>query len=310
MNIQPAPPTPQFGISIDPSAADPQEPFRRAQIADEHGLDLITLMDHPYNNRLFDTWTLLTALAVRTQRVHVAGNVLSLPLRPPAMLAKMAATLDVLTGGRLEIGLGAGAYWDGIAAFGGPRRAAGEAYQAFEDALHILRGMWENAGRSFTYKGEVYQVRGAKPGPAPAHHIPIWVGATGPRMLRLTGRMADGLLISHNYVTPDKLAEVNERIDEGAEQAGRDPSAIRRGYNLMGVLDLGREDTKATGLDDNYVKGSVEEWVDKLVNWYHNDRQDTFIFWPVAGNQRLQIEAFAQDVVPAVREQLATVISL
>lgn len=236
--------TPLFGISIDPSAVDPQEPFRRAQIADENGIDLITLMDHPYNRRLFDTWTLLTALGVQTQRVHVGTNVLSLPLRPPAMLAKMAATLDVLTGGRLQMGLGAGGVWDGIAAFGGPR------------------------------------------------------------MLRLVGRLADGIFVSHNYVPPSQLAEINERIDKGAEQAGRDPSEIRRGYNLMGVLDLGREDTKASGLDDNYIKGSVEEWVDKLVGWYRDYRQDTFIFWPVAGNQRLQIEAFAQEVAPAVRERL------
>jgi alkanesulfonate monooxygenase SsuD/methylene tetrahydromethanopterin reductase-like flavin-dependent oxidoreductase (luciferase family) len=123
-------------------------------------------------------------------------------------------------------------------------------------------------------------------------------------MLRLVGRMADGLLISHNYVSPDKLAEINERIDEGAEQAGRDPTEIRRGYNLMGVLDLGREDTKASGLDDNYIQGSVQEWTDKILNWYKEYSQDTFIFWPVAGNQRLQIEAFAQEIVPAVREKL------
>ncbi len=297
-------PAPLFGISIDPSAADPQEPFRRAQIADENGIDLITLMDHPYNMRLFDTWTLMTALGMRTERVHVGANVFSLPLRPPAVLAKMAATLDVLTGGRVQVGLGAGGVWEGIAAFGGPRRTPGEAYQAFEEALHIIRGLWDNAGKSFSYKGAFYEVRGAKFGPPPAHRIPIWVGATGPRMLRLVGRAADGLLISHNYVPPSRLMEVNQRIDEGAAQSGRDPSEVRRGYNLMGVLDLGREDTKAAGLDDNYVKGTVGEWVEKLLNWYHNDRQDTFIFWPVAGNQRLQIEAFAKGVVPAVKSAL------
>ena len=81
---------PLLGISIDPSAADPEQPFLRARIAEENGLDLITLMDHPYNRRLFETWTLLTALAARTERVHVGTNVLNLPLRPPAMLAKMA----------------------------------------------------------------------------------------------------------------------------------------------------------------------------------------------------------------------------
>jgi len=298
-------PSPQFGISIDPAADAPDDPFRRARIADESGIDLITSMDHPYNRRLFDTWTLLTALATSTQRVHIGGNVLNLPLRPPAMLAKMAATLDVLSGGRLELGLGAGGIWDGIEAFGGPRRSPGEAYGAFRDALHILRGMWESAGSSFTYEGDYYQVRGARPGPAPAHDIPIWIGATGPRMLHLLGRMADGLLVSYNYHPPERLLQFNRWIDEGAEEAGRDANTIRRGYNLMGVLDLGRDDTTAPGLKDNYLQGDVSYWVEKIVDWYSDYRQDTFIFWPVAGNQQVQVEAFAREVAPAVREALS-----
>lgn len=296
--------SPLFGLSIDPAADDPQEPIRRAQAADRYGLDLITVMDHPYNRRLFESWTLLTALAMVTERVHVGTNVASLPLRPPAMLAKQAATLDVLTGGRVELGVGAGAYWPGIAAYGGPKRAAGAAYTAFKEALHIIRGMWEHAGGSFTYKGEIYQVRGAHPGPAPAHNIRIWVGASGPRMLRLTGRMGDGILVSTTYQSPQRLLEINEQIDEGAAEAGRAPAAIRRGYNLMGVLDLGRSDTKITEREANNIYGPVEEWVEQLVRFYWEYRQDTFIFWPVSGNRMVQIEAFAQEVVPAVREAL------
>lgn len=98
-------------------------------------------MDHPYNARLFDTWTLLTAIGQATRNIHLATNVASLPLRPPALLTKQAATLDILTEGRMELGLGAGSYWDGISRYGGPNRSPGEAYQAFEDALHITRGM-------------------------------------------------------------------------------------------------------------------------------------------------------------------------
>lgn len=294
----------QFGIAIDPAAADPEDPFWRARIADENGIELITSMDHPYNRRLFDTWTLLTALAMRTERVHVAGNVFNLPLRLPAMLAKQAATLDVLSNGRFEMGLGAGSVWDGIAAMGGPRRTGPQAYTAFRDALHILRGMWENSGGSFSYEGEIYQVRGVRPGPAPAHRIPIWVGAYGPRMLNLLGRMADGLLISHNYHPPRRLPESNRRVDEGAAEAGRDPATIRRGYNLMGVLNTEGAGIRASNLDENYVQGDAAHWTTKILEWYHDYRQDTFIFWPVAGNQRAQIEAFVHEVVPAVRQAL------
>lgn len=296
---------PLFGANVDPSAADPQEPFRRARIAEENGLDRITLMDHPYNARLFDTWTLLTALAMATKRVHVGTNVANLPLRPPAMLAKMAATLDVLAGGRVEFGLGPGAFWQGIAAYGGPQRTPGEAYTAFKDAMHILRGMWDNAGGSFTYEGSIYQVRGAQPGPAPAHRIPIWVGARGPRMLRLTGQLADGLLVSTTYVPPKRLLEINQYIDEGAEAAGRAPTEIRRGYNLMGVLDLGQPGTTVPEQAPNNIYGPVQHWVDEIIRFYHDYRQDTFTFWPVAGNELLQIEVFAKEVVPAVKEALA-----
>jgi alkanesulfonate monooxygenase SsuD/methylene tetrahydromethanopterin reductase-like flavin-dependent oxidoreductase (luciferase family) len=295
-----------FGTNVDPSAADPQEPFRRAQIADENGLDLITLMDHSYNRRLFDTWTLLTALAARTERVHVGTNVLNLSLRPPAMLAKVAASLDVLTGGRVEIGLGAGAGigWDGVAAYGGPKRSPGEAYAAFEDALNIMRAMWDHTGGGVTYEGQVYQIHGLQPGPPPAHRIPLWVGGRGPRMLRLTGRLADGLFVSTAYDPRERLLTYNERIDEGAEQAGRSPTEIRRGYNLMGVLDLGRPDTRAKEEQANNIYGPVQKWVDEILTFYHDYGQDTFVFWPVAGNERLQIEGFAQEVVPAVRAAL------
>jgi alkanesulfonate monooxygenase SsuD/methylene tetrahydromethanopterin reductase-like flavin-dependent oxidoreductase (luciferase family) len=295
---------PLFGISIDPSAVDPQEPFIRARMADEKGLDLITLMDHPYNAALFDTWTLLTALAVRTERVRVGSNVLNLPLRPPAMLAKMAASLDILSGGRLELGLGAGAYWDGVAAYGGPRRTPGEAYRAFKDALLILQGMWNNSGKSFTYEGEFYQVKDAKPGPAPSHPIRIWVGAKGPKMLKLIGQMAGGLLVSFNYVPPDELPGLNQLIDIGAEDADRSPLEIRRGYNLMGMIDTGHPDTQLPGLKSEFINGPISYWVDQISHWYSDYQMDTFNFWPVAGDQLRQIESYASEVVPRVKELL------
>jgi alkanesulfonate monooxygenase SsuD/methylene tetrahydromethanopterin reductase-like flavin-dependent oxidoreductase (luciferase family) len=298
-----AQPLPLFGANVDPSAADPQEPFRRARAADEGGLDLITLQDHPYNRQYLDTWTLLTALAMRTERVHLGTNVLNTPLRPPAMLAKMAATLDVLSGGRVELGLGAGAYAQGIAAYGGPVRPPAEALAAFEDALMIMRGMWDAAGsgRSFTYAGRIHQVQGARAGPAPAHRIPLWTGVGRPRALQLTGRLADGVLLSNSYVPPEELPDRNAQIDAGAAQAGRQPNDIRRGYNLMGVLDLGGAATRPADAQPGQVFGPAQHWVDEIVRFYRDYRQDTFIFWPIAGDERLQIEAFARQVAPAAR---------
>jgi alkanesulfonate monooxygenase SsuD/methylene tetrahydromethanopterin reductase-like flavin-dependent oxidoreductase (luciferase family) len=298
--------TPLFGANVDPRADNPSEPFHRASLAEQNDLDLITVQDHPYNRNYFDTWTLLTALAMRTERVHLGTNVISTPLRPPAMLSKMAATLDVLSQGRLELGLGAGAYWRGIAAYGGEQRSPGEAVTAFEDVLHIVRGMLENAGGSFTYEGPVYQVRGARPGPAPAHRIRIWTGAYKPRMLRLTGRLADGIFVTSTYLPPEGLTRMNRLIDEGVQDAGRTPTQVRRGYNLMGVLDLGRTDTRLDEQQVGQINGPAEHWINEIVRFYRDYRLDTFIFWPVAGNEPLQIEAFATQVVPEARRIIAT----
>ena len=124
-------------------------------------------------------------------------------------------------------------------------------------------------------------------------------------MLKLTGQMADGVLVSYNYVPPEKLANLNQRIDEGAKEAGREPNSVRRGYNLMGVLNTGQPDTHVPGLKAEYVNGTAQEWVERLVGWYETYRVDTFIFWPVAGNASAQIEAFAQEVAPAVKEALS-----
>jgi alkanesulfonate monooxygenase SsuD/methylene tetrahydromethanopterin reductase-like flavin-dependent oxidoreductase (luciferase family) len=291
----------RFGANVDPSTDELEESFRRTRIAEENGLDLVTVQDHPYNRRFLDTWTFLSVLAAKTERVHVGTNVANLPLRPPAMLAKMAASLDVLSGGRVELGVGAGAFWQGIAAMGGPRRSAGEAYTAFEDALHILRGFWDNAGRSFSYSGKIYQVRGAQAGPAPAHRIRIWVGAAGPRMLRLTGRMADGILVSSTYVPPERLLDINRQIDEGAREAGRQPDDIRRGYNLMGIVDLGQHGQRPDSLEAGIIYGTVQGWVEQLVRLNAEYRQDTFLFWPVGDNPIRQLEAFAKEIVPAVK---------
>jgi alkanesulfonate monooxygenase SsuD/methylene tetrahydromethanopterin reductase-like flavin-dependent oxidoreductase (luciferase family) len=305
MNAQSTFLPPLFGANVDPSARDPQEPFRRAQLADGHGLDLIGVQDHPYNNGFLETWTLLTAIGVTTRRVRLLTNVMNTPLRLPAMIAKQAATLDVLTGGRVELGLGAGAFAQGISAYGGAAREPAEALAAFEDTLQIVRGMLDSAGSTFSYTGRIHQLRGTRPGPAPAHRIAIWTGAIRPRALRLTGRLADGVLVSSTYVPTDQLLENNRLIDEGASQAGRLPSAIRRGYNLMGLLDLGRSDTRIEQPQPGQIIGSPQHWVETIVRFYRDYRQDTFVFWPVAGDELAQIEAFARDVAPAARAAIA-----
>src|SRR5260370_19066417 len=108
-------------------------------LADELGLDLIAVQDHPDQWRLLDALTLLTAIAVQTKRIRVLPDVVNLQLRPPAVLAKWAASLGVMTGGRVELGLGAGAFPVAVAAMGAEAREAGGAVSALEDATAVLR---------------------------------------------------------------------------------------------------------------------------------------------------------------------------
>ncbi|TMB88038.1 MAG: LLM class flavin-dependent oxidoreductase, partial [Chloroflexi bacterium] len=115
----------RFGCFLIPDATVPLRALEVATQADDLGFDLIGVQDHPYQRRFFDAWTLLTAIAMRTKHVTVFPDVANLPLRPPAVLAKAAASLDVLSGGRVELGLGAGAIWDAIKAMGGPVRKPG-----------------------------------------------------------------------------------------------------------------------------------------------------------------------------------------
>jgi alkanesulfonate monooxygenase SsuD/methylene tetrahydromethanopterin reductase-like flavin-dependent oxidoreductase (luciferase family) len=227
--------TVQLGIFLVPDATRPQVTLDAIVAADHAGLDLVGIQDHPYQWRFFDTWTLLAYAAARTQRIRVLPDVINLPLRSPSVLAKAAASLDVLSGGRVELGLGAGAFWDGVAAMGGPRRTPKESVDALQEAIAILRAFWSGE-RSVTVEGEHYAVKGAHPGPPPAHAIGLWIGAYRPRMLRLTGRLGDGWLPSMSYLEGEDVAARHEAIDEAARKAGRDPSEIRRALNV-GVGD-------------------------------------------------------------------------
>ncbi|MGH3507538.1 MAG: LLM class flavin-dependent oxidoreductase, partial [Nocardioidaceae bacterium] len=188
-----------FGSFLTPDAADPHAVVELGRVTELAGLDLVTIQDHPYQARHVDTWTLLAFIAASTTRVSVAPNVANLPLRPPFVLARSVATLDVLSSGRVELGLGAGAFWDAIVAAGGMRRSPGQAVEALSEAIDVIRAAWLPGGETVRHEGKHYRVKGVRAGPSPAHDVEIWLGAYRPRMLRLTGRKADGWLPSQGY---------------------------------------------------------------------------------------------------------------
>src|SRR4051795_7581988 len=202
-----------FGTFVTPSNARPDAVVELVRLSEQVGLDLVTFQDHPYQPGFLDTWTLLSFAAARTSKVHLSANVTNLPLRPPAVLARSVASLDLLSGGRVELGLGAGAFWDAIEAMGGRRLTGGQGVRALEEAIDVIRQTWDAETRGgVRVDGEFYRVVGAKRGPAPAHDVGIWLGAYKPRMLALTGRRADGWLPSLGYLQPGDLAAGNVLI--------------------------------------------------------------------------------------------------
>ena len=282
-----------FGSFVTPANAAPDNVVALAQLSEAAGLDLVTFQDHPYQAAFLDTWTLMSFVAARTERVHIAGNVLNLPLRQPAVLARAAASLDLLSGGRVELGLGAGGFWDPIVAMGGERLSPGESLTALREAIDVIRGIWDKGNpERLVVDGRRHRVNGAKRGPAPAHDVAIWVGGLKPRMLRLIGEKADGWLPSLAYLKGmEQIDESNARIDEAASAAGRDPRDVRRLVNIGGQF--------TAQPSDRLLVGPPSQWAEQLATLALEHGLSAFI---VVGDDPNQLALFGQEVAPATRE--------
>lgn len=289
----------RFGISLVPATERLDRIRELVRVADDTALDLVGIQDHPYQHHFLDTWALIPTLLAETKRISFFTDVANLPLRPPAVMAKAAASLDVLGGGRFELGLGAGGLPDVIAGFGGPRRTAGEAVEALDEAIDVIRLLWSSE-RSVSFEGKHYRLDGARPGPQPAHPIGIWVGAFKPRMLRLVGRKADGWLPSLGVLNRDELRAGHQQIDASAEKAGRDPRSIRRILNVQGLIGTQpappRSSLPVGYLAGEPLAGPPDWWVETLAG-FAADGFDTLVFWPVDAEPE-QVELLAGEVVP------------
>jgi alkanesulfonate monooxygenase SsuD/methylene tetrahydromethanopterin reductase-like flavin-dependent oxidoreductase (luciferase family) len=289
-----------FGFSLLPTA-DLDAHLALVHAAEEHGLDLVGVQDHPYAPQLVETFSLIATLLARTERLRFFPDVAALPLRPAAMLAQAAATLDVLSGGRFELGLGAGGNWHGIESMGVPRLTPGEATAALAEAIAVLRALWSPG--TADVQGEHHSVTGVHTGPLPAHPIGIWVGSQGPRSFELTGRLADGWAAPiPSYLPYEKWPAANETISQAATAAGRDPGDVLRMAQIVGTITDRPGDAEASE-GSAPVRGTADQWAALLARLATEQPFRCFVFWPEQGTVD-QVERFARDVVPAVRALL------
>ena len=281
-----------LGVDVPTFAGPESDPVADAKQAERLGFDFVSANDHPEGSQpTYETWTMLSWIAAATSKIKVASRVLGVPYRSPAMVAKMAATLDQLSGGRLILGLGGGYSDDEFRAFGLPVPTPKEKVQGLEEAIVIARGLWSEA--DFTFEGRQFHTASADVEPKPTRHIPIWVGTYGPRALGVTGRVADGWIPSFDMAPPEKVPQMRDRIFAAARETGRDPDQITLAYNIEIRID-GRADSSP-----GVISGAPDEVVDRLSGLVALGF-NAMNFKPVGPDRHDQVERLGAEVLPAL----------
>jgi alkanesulfonate monooxygenase SsuD/methylene tetrahydromethanopterin reductase-like flavin-dependent oxidoreductase (luciferase family) len=285
-----------FGLDVPATVTPGAGPAELARAAEALGYDLISVSDHPAGTApTNESWTMLAFAAAATTRIGLATRVLGVPFRPPPMVAKMAETLDRLSGGRLVLGLGGGASDAEIREFGLPVPTPGEKVTGLAEAVSVIRGLW--AGPAFTFEGRRYRTEVADLEPKPRRQIPIWFGTYGPRALDLTGRVADGWIPSLGFVPAERLPVLRAVVLAAAEKAGRSTAAITCALNLEVHLD----DTMVPS--DELVAGPAEVVAERLVGLVALGFTTLNLKVPAPGgaDRAKQVERIATEVLPLVR---------
>jgi probable F420-dependent oxidoreductase len=286
-----------FGLNVSPSTAPGSDPMAAARRAEELGFDFVSTNDHLHGKEpRFETWTMLSWIAAATSRIRVATRVLAVPYRHPAVVAKMAETLDRLSGGRLILGLGGGYSDEEFRAFGLGERSPRDKVDGLEEAIHIARGLWSEP--TFTFEGRLYRTEGAQLEPKPNHQIPIWLGTYGPRALGVTGRLADGWIPTLELAPPERVPAMRDRVLSAARRAGRAPEDITCVYNIDIRVD------RRTDEPPTVVSGSAEVVAERLRGFLELGFTAMNLF-PVGPGQDEQAERLGREVIPAVRAAAA-----
>jgi alkanesulfonate monooxygenase SsuD/methylene tetrahydromethanopterin reductase-like flavin-dependent oxidoreductase (luciferase family) len=293
-----------FGFGAHSDIGEAAELLRMAQQADRDGLDVFSLSDHPYLGGRIDAYASIGFVLGGTRRIAGFANVTNLPTRPAPMLARAVTSLSALSGGRVVLGMGAGGLWDRISDMGVPRLSPGDAVDAFEEAIVLVK-MLSGGGPAVSYQGRHYRVDRIDPAPvaAPA----VWTGSVGRKSLAATGRVADGWIPGHaaDWLSP-RYRDSRPVIDDAAAAAGRDPREIRTIVNFPGQVTE-RPLAATRDRDGHWIGGSASQWARELTGAVlEHGARGFMLFSPRGGTPDIvSLTRWAREIVPAVREAVA-----
>lgn len=297
------PHAPRFGVLVLPNTSW-SEILQRSRHVEKLGFELLTTADHFVDwsdtSRLWhEGWSVLAAIAMATERVRIATYVTQFPLRHPAMLARQALTIDHISNGRLEIGLGTGIPIDpsydmmGIPNWDGKQRVV-----RFKEYVQVIDQLLSNEVSSFS--GEHYTINQAivKPRPVQQPRPPIVIAALGPVMLRFAAGIADTWnTMSFSQTFDEQLADAREKIrivDEACAKNGRDPTTLRRSYHMFDPT------ARASGGGLSYY-ASVNAFEDMAGQLMEAGFSELSLYYPVLAEQMPVFERIAQDLLPKLR---------
>ena len=293
-----------FGFGAQSGIEHTPDLLRMAEQADQDGLDILSLSDHPYLGKDLDAYAGIGFVLGRTRHISGIVDVTNLPTRPAAMLARTVTSLSALSGGRIVLGMGAGGRWDRIADLGVPPLTPGDAVDAFEEAIVLVK-LLSGGGPPVTYQGRHYQVNQIEPAPVAA--LPVWTGSVGPKSLAATGRVADGWIPGRaSDWRSERYRESRPIIDEAAAAAGRDPREIRTVFNFPGrITDRPLAETRDG--DGRWIGGSVGQWIEELTEAVLTHRASGFVLFTTGFGtpDDVTLGRWSAEIVPAVREAIA-----
>ncbi len=293
-----------FGLGLENGVHQVIEMLGHARFADETGLDIVSVTDHPCFADRVDAYAALGFVLGATSNITGAVIMTNLLSRPAPILARTVTGLSTISGARVVLGMGAGGLEEEIVALGVPRLSPAARVRALEEAIMVVRAL-SGGGDPVTFDGEFYHVTGLTPAAAPTP--PIWVGSLGPKALAVTGRHADGWIPGHLADWRSmQVAESRPVVDEAAASVGRNPTDVDTIYNVSGRLTPAplsetRDD------DGRWIGGGVTQWVEELTFAVLEHGAAAFIYLVPPGDSisDTTLDLWAHEVAPAVREAIA-----